>query len=257
VAVEPLRYCRSCGFCRSGKYNLCPKRILIGAYYPGALADYIAVPEYSLFKLPDNVDFEVGALTEPLAVCVHGLHIVGVTAGERVLVLGSGAIGLFSVLAARHFGAAEVIATYRHEHQGKAALEMGATRAVPESELGTVARHEIDVVVETVGGKAPTLIEAMKTVRYGGRVSVLGLFTQPQEVDALSLMRNEITVTGGITYCRPGMQADFDTALGILAADPERARRIITHRVPLDEADRAFAVAADKSQGSLKVHVQV
>jgi len=258
VAVEPLRFCQSCDYCRSGHYNLCRERVLIGAYYPGGLAEHIAVPAYTLYRLPENVDFETGALAEPLAVCVHGLHIVGLAAGERVLVLGSGTIGLFSVLAARHFGASEVIATYRYAHQGEAAEAMGATRILKDSELeGGVKRGSVDAVVETVGGSAPTLGQALGLVRFGGRVSVLGLFTQPQQIDALSLMRSEIAVTGGITYCRPGQQSDFDVALAILAADPERARRLITHRFPLDEAGAAFATAADKRQGSLKVHIQV
>lgn len=257
VAVEPIRSCQACDYCRSGRYHLCKSRILIGSYYSGALADYIAVPEYALYKLPENVDFEIGALTEPLAVAVHGVHIVGLKAGERVLVLGSGAIGLFSVLVARHFGAGEIIATYRHDQQGQAALAMGATSIVHDSETDSIKRYRMDVVVETIGGRQPTLTQALNLVRHGGRVSVLGLFTQPVQVDALSLMRNEITVTGGITYCRPGLQSDFDVALEVLAADPERARKIITHRFALDDAPDAFATAADKSKGSLKVHVQV
>ncbi len=188
---------------------------------------------------------------------MHGLHIVGLGAGERVLVLGSGTIGVFSVLAARHFGASEVIATYRHDHQGEAAEAMGATRILKDSEIESLKRGSVDVVVETVGGSAPTLGQGLGLVRFGGRVSVLGLFTKPVEVDALSLMRNEITVTGGITYCRPGQQSDFDVALGIIAADPERVRRVITHRFPLEDVGSAFATAADKKQGSLKVHIQV
>ena len=256
VAVEPLLYCETCSYCRSGHYNLCRARVLIGAYYPGGLAEHITVPAYTLYKLPENVDFEAAALAEPLAVCAHGLHIVGFGAGERVLVLGSGTIGLFSVLAARHFGASEVIATYRHDHQGEAAEAMGATRVLRDSELESLPRGSVDVVVETVGGGAPTLGQAVGLVRFGGRVSVLGLFTQPQQLDALSLMRNEITVSGGITYCRPGQQSDFDVALAIIAGDPERARRVITHRFPLEDAGSAFATAADKKLGSLKVHVQ-
>jgi 2-desacetyl-2-hydroxyethyl bacteriochlorophyllide A dehydrogenase len=257
VTVEPIRACQACSYCRSGHYNLCRGRVLMGAYVPGGLAEHIAVPAYALHRLPGNVDFETGALTEPLAVCVHGLHIVGLTAGERVLVLGSGTIGLFSVLAARHFGASDVIASYRHDHQGDAAEAMGATRLLKDSEIESLERGSVDVVVETVGGNAPTLGQALRLVRFGGRVSVLGLFTQPQQIDALSLMRNEITVTGGITYCRPGQQSDFEVALGIIAADPERARRVITHRFSLADTGSAFAAAADKKQGSLKVHVQV
>jgi threonine dehydrogenase-like Zn-dependent dehydrogenase len=174
-------------------------------------------------------------------------------AGERVLVMGSGTVGILTIMAARAAGAGEIIATYRHEHQGRAALAAGATQAVKDSEMGRL--EGIDVVVETVGGAAPTLSQAMGIVRPGGRVSVLGLFTQPVQINALGLMLKETRIVGGITYCRPGMQSDFDQALRILAAEPERARAIISHRFPLDEAAEAFRTASDKSSGCLKVQL--
>ena len=85
-------------------------------------------PAYTLYPLPEPLDFELGALTEPLGVAVHGLHIVDLAMGERVLVVG-GSDGLLSVLAAKAAGAGEVIATYRHDHQGRAALA-GADRVM-------------------------------------------------------------------------------------------------------------------------------
>ncbi len=255
VVVEPLRGCRECSYCRTGQYQLCPRRVLLGTFAPGGLAQYVAVPAYTLYPLPDDLDFELGALVEPLAVAVHGLHMVGLSVGERVLVLGSGSIGLMTVLAARAAGAAEVIATYRHDHQGRAALAAGASRAVPAEEVASLSKEGIDVVVETVGGAAPTLAQAIDVVRPSGRVSVLGLFAQPVQVNALSLMLKEVRLAGGFTYCRPGRHSDFDVALGILRADPERARALITHRFPLAQAAGAFAAAADKSSGSLKVHI--
>ncbi|MEX0682631.1 MAG: alcohol dehydrogenase catalytic domain-containing protein [Dehalococcoidia bacterium] len=257
VAIEPIKACQACEYCRSGRRHLCRHRILIGAYYAGGLADYVTVPEYTLYKLPDGIDFELGALAEPLAVSVHGVHLAGTSPGQRVLVLGSGTIGLFAVFAARHFGATEVIATYRHEHQGKAAVAMGATRIVQDGDADGIEKRSADVVVETIGRNAPTLTQALGLVRNGGSISVLGLFMQPVQIDALSLMRNEITVVGGMTYCRPGLQADFEVALAMLAADPDRARKIITHRYPLADAAQAFAIAADKKSGSLKVHIQI
>jgi 2-desacetyl-2-hydroxyethyl bacteriochlorophyllide A dehydrogenase len=199
------------------------------------------------------MDFEVGALAEPLAVAVHGLHLVDLEMGENVLVMGSGTIGLFSMMVARAAGAARIIATYRHEHQGKAALAAGATTVLKESEMGRL--EDIDVVVETVGGTAPTLAQALGIVRPGGRISVLGLFTQPAQINALGLMLKEARIVGGITYCRPGMQSDFDVALGILSAEPERARALITHRFALDDASEAFRTASDKSSGCLKVQL--
>ncbi len=255
VAVEPLRYCRECAYCRAGQYQLCPQRVLLGTFAPGGLSQFVSVPAYALYPLPDALDFGLGALVEPLAVAVHGLHIVDLRMGERVLVLGSGAIGLLSILAARHAGASEVIATYRHEHQGQAALAAGAGRAVPASETGGLDKEGIDVVVETVGGTAPTLAQALGIVRPGGRVCVLGLFTQPAQINALGLMLKETRVTGGITYCRPGPRSDFDVAMGILQSQPVRARALITHRFPLVEAAEAFRTAADKSSGSIKVQV--
>jgi 2-desacetyl-2-hydroxyethyl bacteriochlorophyllide A dehydrogenase len=254
VVVEPLRNCRECGSCRTGKYHLCSKRVLLGAMAPGAFAEYVTVPAYGLYPLPDGLDFELGALAEPLAVAVHGLHIVRLSIGERVLVMGSGAIGLLTVLAARAAGAGEVVATYRHEHQGRAAEAAGATRVVTADEVG--GEKGFDVVVETIGGNAPTLGQALSAVRSGGRISVLGVFSQTAEINALALMLKEVTIVGGITYCRPGRRSDFDLALGILQSEPERARALITHRFPLERAAEAFETAADKRTKSLKVQIQ-
>lgn len=261
VIVEPLWVCRECPYCRRGHYQLCPQRKLMGTFAPGGMAQYIAVPAYTLYPLPDGLDFELGALVEPLAVAVHGLHLANLAAGERVLVLGSGSLGLMAVLAARGAGAGEVMATYRHPHQGEAALALGASRVLAADEAGgrelisEAQRRPIDVVVETVGGKADTLQQAMNLVGMGGRIVVLGLFTQASSLNPLALMLKEVHIVGGITYCRPGRHSDFDVALGIITAQPERARGVISHRFPLAEAAEAFATAVDKSRRSLKVQV--
>lgn len=256
IVVEPIKSCRECAYCRTGQYQICPRHVLLGTFAPGGLAEYVCVPAYTLYALPAGLDWELGALTEPLAVAVHGLHIVDLALGERVLVMGSGTIGLLTVLAAKAAGAGEVIATYRHEHQGQAALAAGADRVLKDGETVGLEKEEIDVVVETVGGAAPTLSQALGIVRPGGRISVLGLFTQPVQLNALGLMLKEVRLAGGLTYCRPGQHSDFDTALCILQSHPERARAIITHRFPLEEAAQAFATAAVKSTGAIKVQVQ-
>jgi L-iditol 2-dehydrogenase len=255
VAVEPIKRCQDCSYCRTGRYHLCAARVFFGTVAPGALAEYVTVPAYMLYHLPNEVDFELAALAEPLAVAVHGIHIVDLDMGERVLVLGSGTIGLLSIIAARAAGAGEVLATYRHEHQGQAALAAGATRVINSDELSTLGRGGIDVAIETVGGSGATLQQALNFIRPGGRVSALGVFTGPLQIDGLRLVLNEAKLAAGITYCRPGMQSDFDVALRILHANQEGLRRLITHRFPLDEAAKAFATAADKGTKSLKVQV--
>ncbi len=255
VVVEPIRRCQECAYCRTGRYHLCARHVLLGTFAAGGLSEYVCVPAYTLYALPEDLDFELGALVEPMAVAVHGVHIVELSMGERVLVLGSGTIGLFSIIAAKAAGAGEVIATYRHDHQGEAALAAGASQVVRDSEISGLGKEGIDVVLETVGGSAPTLAQALGVVRPGGRISVLGIFTGAVQIGGLALILKEVTITGGITYCRPGQHSDFDLALGILQADPERARAVITHRFPLERAGEAFATAADKGTKSLKVHV--
>ena len=81
------------------------------------------------------------------------------------------------------------------------------------------------------------------------------MFTQPAQINALGLMLKEALIVGGITYCRPGQRSDFEVALGILQSHGQQARSLITHRFPLAEAAQAFATAADKSTGSLKVQL--
>lgn len=257
VACEPIIRCRECTYCLTGQYQLCPKRVLIGAFHQGALAEYVVVPAYTLYRLPDGLDFDLGAFVEPTAVSVHGVHLANVSPGDKVLVLGSGTIGLTSILAARAAGAGEIIATYRHEHQGKAALTAGADRIVSPDDVPGLQSESIDAVIETAGGKAPTLEHALHIVRLGGWIAVLGLFTQQVPLNALSLMRKEARIVGGITYCRPGHHSDFDVAIRILKSDPERARSLITHTFSLEEAAKAFETAADKKSGSIKVQVRI
>jgi L-iditol 2-dehydrogenase len=257
VAVEPIIRCGRCTYCLTGQYQLCPKRVLIGAFHQGALAEYILAPAYTLYRLPDELDFDLGAFVEPMAVSVHGVHIANVGPGDKVLVLGTGTIGLTSIMAARNAGAAEIIATYRHEHQGKAALNAGADRIISPDDVEPLQSESIDAVIETIGGKAPTLEQALHVVRLGGWISVLGLFTQNVPLNALTLMRKEARIVGGITYCRPGHHSDFDVAIKILKQDPERARSLITHTFTLADSPRAFQTAADKSSGSIKVQVRI
>lgn len=263
VAIEPVEVCRECDYCRTGQYQLCPQRRFIGTQAPGAFAEFIHVPAYIAHPLPDGIDFEVGALVEPLAVAVHGLRQVGVSVGERVLVLGSGTIGLMALIGARAMGASDVFITARHAHQAEAALALGASAAVDAGEnalqaLGTAfGGREPDVVVETVGGHADTIAQAVQLVRPGGRVSILGIFTGPATLPATLAVLKEVTLAGGITYGRPGARSDFEVALDIAAQRADELRSLITHRVSLDAIKGGFAIAADKSQRSIKVTVEL
>lgn len=261
VAVEPLIVCGTCPYCRTGNYQVCPTFCVIGNAVDGGFADYVRVPATSVFPLPDNVDPDVGTLAEPLAVAVHALRLARLEPADRVLVLGGGTIGLMAVAAARASGAADVWVSARYEQQERAALEMGATRVFrgpdADRQLRSACRDEsVDVVVETVGGTADTINDALHLVRRRGQVIVLGVFTATTAIDATTMVVKEVAVRGSMTYGRSGSRADFERALTLLAERPDRFRFLITHRFSLNEIHRAFATAADKRSGAIKVQVR-
>ena len=260
VAVEPLLSCGECSECLAGRDSICRHMQLLGVHRPGGLAEYIVVPDFRAHKLAPDLTASVAAMTEPVAVAVHGLVQGRFEKDQRVLVLGSGTVGLVSILTACSLGAGEVWATARHAHQAELARRMGATRILAESEAGPTPlrnlglEHKIDLAIETVGGNANTLEAACAAVRPGGRVSVLGLFQGPVSLPGASLVIKEITLSGSNCYGRPPHQAtDFRVAGDLVDRERERLAELISHELPLSEVHRGFQLAADKSQGVAKV----
>jgi 2-desacetyl-2-hydroxyethyl bacteriochlorophyllide A dehydrogenase len=259
VALELLDVCGRCEQCRTGNYHLCPRRKGNGLNLPGGLGEYITMPAYGAYKLPPEVDFELGALCEPLAVAVHGLRLVNIRFGDRVTVLGAGTIGLMAIAAAKAMGATFIAATARHPHQKAMAEALGADAVYGDDadSINQLAKDTrgTDIVVETVGGQANTLQDALTVVAAGGRISVLGAFTKPVQIHPITFFIKEPTIVGSNCYGRPGGKSDYATALEIMRRNADSLRRCITHRFPLSEVMQAYATAEDKSSGAIKVQV--
>jgi len=258
VAVEPLIPCGSCERCEAGEPNLCPALRILGTMAPGGLAETVAVPSAALYALPVTVDLDTAMLTEPLAVAVHAAHLAAIEPDQEVLVLGAGAIGLLAAFAA-HCRGGRVTLTARHPHQAAAGSALGIDRvieATAEAVRAAGQSRRPDVVLETVGGHADTLDQAIALVRPGGRIVTLGVFTRPIILDPIRFLMKEIHLRASMTYCR-SPRPDFLTALGLLAEHGRRLSQLITHRVPLAEVSRGFAIAADKSSGAIKVAIDV
>lgn len=263
VVVEPLIGCGKCKWCREGRESICPEFQFRGVHVPGGFAEFIAVPERRIFKVPSELDFSLAALAEPVAVVVHGFRRANLIRGQRVLVLGAGSIGLAAVGAAKAMGAGEVWISARHPHQAALGEKMGADRALNENEASPASLAEIatespfDLVVETVGGTANTMIAAGAALAPGGTICVLGLFTTPLKLDAFPLLLKEANLIWANCYGRPKEGADFAEAIRIVSEEPEKFGRLITHRMPLDEIAEAFEIANDKKSESVKVSVLV
>jgi L-iditol 2-dehydrogenase len=261
VVVEPLVTCGVCPACRAGDYQICKGIEFLGVSRDGGFAEYVAAPRERVFPLPAELDFAVGSLAEPAAVCVHGVRLGGVAPGDRVLVLGAGTIGLLSVMAAWAAGAAEIAITARHPHQAEMADRIGATRVFPANREGARALARScrdrppDVVLETVGGSGETLNDAIQLVRSGGTVVLLGIFPSRPPCDALALVVKEVRLVGALTYGRGDGRADFELALQMMASNAAAVRDLVTHRFELERIREAFETAADKKRGAIKVAV--
>ncbi len=245
--VEPVQFCGDCDQCRAGSTQRCRgegRPGLLGVFLDGGLADRVAVPPTGLIPLPDALAVADASLVEPLAVCWHAFRRVSATAGERALVVGAGSVGLLAVAAARALGL-EVDLVARHRHQRAAGERLGA------GEPG----GEYDIVIEAAGTQA-ALADCIAHAAPGGRIAVVGVNHGEWSVPGLPLLMNELTLVGSYCYSRTRTGHDFAEAAAALAADSQIAEAVVTHRFPLADAEHAFAVAADRSAGAIKVVLQ-
>ncbi len=262
IVVEPIRSCGACSYCRGGRDNLCRDFQVHGIHRQGGFAEFLVVPAKRLYPIADGVGPAVAALAEPLAVSLHGLRRGGFEAGQRVLVLGAGTVGLVTLLAAQGLGAGEVWISARYPHQARLARSLGASRVLGEeeaspSELASLSlKTDFDLVVETVGGRADTLRAACAAIRPGGSVSVLGLFMQGVEVDPFPLLLKEGNLFWSNCYQQGAEDdADFDRAVRLVDTERERLAHLATHQLPLERIEEAFDVASDKQAGAIKVSI--
>lgn len=258
VAVEPLVGCGQCAFCRRGEHNLCPTLKLCGFTRPGGMAEFVNVPAAGLYPVAADIPPHVAALAEPMAVCVRGVRLGAIDLGERVAVLGCGSIGLLTIVAARAAGAGEVLATARYAHQRELALALGADAVFDDADtlLSAAGDQHVDVVVETVGGHADTLTEAVRVARNGGRIVMLGVFEGTPGLPAFDFFRKELVLRASNCYGRERHEPDFALATRLVSAHRADVEPLVTHRFKLDEVARAFATAADKKSRSIKVQVE-
>ena len=242
--VEPTVRCGDCDQCRLGAPQRCRGsgvHGIIGAAFDGGLADRVRVPKECLVPLPDGLPVSDASLVEPLAVSWHALQKVSAVPGERVLVVGGGSIGLLAVAAARALGL-EVDLESRHDHQRAAGERLGA--GVPHGEY--------EVLVEAAGTDS-ALASCVRQAAPGARIAMAGFAPGDRRVPGMGFLMNELTMVGCSCYDNGSGGHEFAQAAATLAANPEIAAAVITHRFPLSDAPEAFRVAADRASGAIKV----
>ena len=253
-AIEPLDACLKCNYCAAGATNICPTMKFIGIDEPGGLAEFIDVPAHTLHPVPDTLSPLLASLVEPMACSYRGVALGRLKIESRVLVLGAGTIGLFAGLLARD-RAAEVAITARHPQQFDAVRRLGLT-PLSETEWEDWARdRQPDVVLETVGGAADTINDAIKAAQPEARIVILGIFTANSQVDGLMLVAKEVDIVGSSMYGVGVHGREFASTIDSLERYASEVGFMQTHRFPLTSITEAFDTALDKSTGAIKVTV--
>ena len=263
VAIETIghgRACLKCWYCRTGQYKQC---LDMAAPEGGGFAEYIKRKAAGCYALPENLTWEEGALVEPFAVSVHGVRRGRLIGGETVVVLGAGNIGLTAVAAARALGAGAIFVTARHEQQAALAKRLGADYAfapddpaLPDALADSTQGLGADLTIETVGGWKPEPIEqAIQLTREQGRFVVIGGYRAPITVDWLPPMLKEQTIIFSSCYGIIDGRHDYEVAIDLMASGRVDLKPMVTHIYPLDDIQKGFATAYDKTTGSVKVQI--
>lgn len=273
VVVEMLIPCQLCDRCREGRYNLCeqdepepgqPRGRQLGVNIPrtvspglwGGYSEYLMAPEQSIIHvLPKDLDWDVAALVEPLAVAYRCLARGRVAEGDRVVVIGPGPVGLLATAAARAAGA-DVLLVGTRDERLRHAIAFGASGAVNsrvEDPVTAVQSHFgrlADVVIEIAGSTAAQQLAA-SLVRRGGRVVLAGACGSNSPVIFLA---DEQLLTREIDLLPSFLSAGgYEPAVELLSRGQFPFADLISHRFPLEEVAEAFRVIETREENVLKV----
>lgn len=219
VAAGAGVWCGECPRCREGRFNLCQSYTTLGLNVDGGMAEYVAADERMLAPVPDGLSLDRAGLAQPLAVGFHAARRSGAADGDRVVLIGAGAIGTFVLAALRSLVHADVTVVDFAGPRLERALRLGADRVVAVGDetsaevLAAVDPRGADVVIEASGAPGQ-LAAAAGMVRAGGTILQVGLPSRPAEIDLAAIVLREVTVRTTNAHLFP---VDVPAALDLLA----------------------------------------
>lgn len=259
VTFDSTVYCGRCYFCRQGRINLCDNRRVLGVSCDeyrrdGAFAEFIAVPEHILYRLPAGVSFEQGAMTEALSIAVHAVHRAAAAPGEVAVVVGAGMIGLLVIQVLAASACRKVIAVDVDPARLRLAEELGAdvllnpeTSDVLQPCLQATEGRGADIAFDVVG-VASAVQTAAAVLRKGGRLTLVGNISPHAEMPLQALVTREISVNGSCASC-----GDYPVCLDMIAGHTVNVNTLISAVAPLEEGPSWFKRLAGREPGLMKV----
>ncbi len=248
VAVDPSLYCHECRMCRSGKSNLCERWAAIGVTTAGGAAEFAVAPVANCVKLPDHVRTEDAALIEPLSCAVRGYDVLRTQMASRVLIYGSGTMGLMMLQLGKLTGASSIEVVDLNAERLKTAVQLGVTAtAASADELDRPQGW--DVVIDATGNEK-AIQDGLGRVAKGGTFLQFGVsdYSARVTIEPYKIYNQEITITGSMAVLHSFERAADLFATGVL--DPEV---FISDRLPLDD----YAGALDQFKAGKGRKIQV
>jgi len=250
ITASPLMPCGECDMCLGGRPELCMNSI-VGMLANGTFAEYLLLTAgASIYKLPDNVSYEVASLVEPLSVALYAVERSNIKPGDRVAVLGPGPIGLMALQVLKAAGASLVIITGTSVDRKRLEIaeRLGADVIVDAEKEDVVSRamettggEGLDFVFEATGNPA-TLPQALSMVGHEGKVVLLGMYADLTHFNPVEVVRGNKTIIGSVAY----EPQTWKRSLALLSKGIVAPEAMITHRLPIEEAVKGFELAAKK-----------
>ena len=260
VAVDPSMSCDKCGYCLSGRSNLCRKMKYLGSamYVPpidGAFREYIVMPAKNCFKLPDDISYEIGALLEPLSVAFYALKRAGDVKGKSVLISGAGTIGQLILSCAIALGAEKVCISDPVQSKRDLAKKQGAFCALDptlndfKDKAMEVMPDGYDIIMEA-SGAIQALRQGFHITKLGGTIVQVGIIP-PEGIIPLGLIFfKELNYIGSFRFCNV-----FEEVLKMCCSGNVKVDELISRTFPFKELDKAITYAGD-AKDTLKIQVK-
>jgi L-iditol 2-dehydrogenase len=259
VCFDSTVYCNECKPCREGLFNRCDKRQVLGVSTPefkrhGAFAEYVSVPWWIVFKIPDNMSFIQAAFLEPASIGTHAGNRPPISSDETVVVIGGGTIGLFVMQAAKLRGASKVIVVDINDFRLGLAVKLGADKVVNpqksdlrETILAETEGKGAEVTFEVVG-YAQTFREGISITKTGGHLIAVGNLEPTAEFNLQELVARELTFRG--SYASSG---EFKECIGLVASGKINIEPLISDVLPLKDGAEAFDRLYKAEEDLLKI----
>jgi L-iditol 2-dehydrogenase len=265
VTFDSTVYCGKCGYCRSGRINLCDKRSVLGVSCDefsrnGAYAEYVNVPQHIAYKLPDDLSVEHAAMVEPVSIAVHAVNRTPLTLNDTAVVVGSGMIGQLVVQVLKQSNCGSVIAIDIDDHKLNAAKQQGADATINSKglEAAEVAAQVAeltggagaDAAFEVVGATGP-LQSAMACLRKGASLTLVGNISPTVELPLQAVVARELTFYGSCAS-----NGEYPACIEMMARGDVDVKPMISAIAPLDDGPAWFERLYGHEPGLMKVILQ-